>query len=162
MKKPDVISEFDYNGHVEVEWYDILDKDDIPSFDWQQVYIIGNINNKVPLVMYENDKDNLPGGRTEPGESIEDTMRREIQEELNMNVIFWRPLGYQKCIRPDDDNVEYQFRAYALLEKIGEFINDPGGSVIGYELIEINQLNNHIRYGVVGERLISNSRRYFY
>lgn len=161
MPKPDLISEFEYNGKVIVEWFDIFDKDKIPNLKWQQAYIIGNLDGKVPIVMYENKGDNLPGGKTELGETLGKTILREIEEELNMKVISWQPLGYQILTRPGDDTPTYQFRAYAKLEKIDDFVNDPGGSVIGHRLVELNDLNKFIKYGGVGDRLISNCRQFF-
>lgn len=161
MIKPDLISEFEYEGKVIVEWFDVSAKDEIPDLDWQQVYIIGNFNNKVPIVMYDNKGDNLPGGKTEPGESLNETILREIEEELNMRVVSWEPLGYQRLTRPWDDTPTYQFRAYAKLEKIDDFCNDPGGSVIGYRLVELDDLNKFIKYGKVGNRLIASCRQIF-
>lgn len=161
MTKPNLISEFEYEGKVIVEWFDIISKDEIPNLNWQQVYIIGNINNKVPVVVYDNKGDNLPGGKTESGESINDTVHREVKEELNMRVLGWNPLGYQRLTRPWDNTPTYQFRVYAELEKIDEFTNDPGGSVIGHKLVELDDLNDFIRYGEVGDRLISICKHYF-
>lgn len=158
MKEPDLIGEFEYKGHVDVEWYDVLSKDDIPDIKWHQVYIIGDLDGHVPIVMYDDDRDNLPGGRTEQDESIAETMIREIKEELNMEIISWEPLGYQKCTHATSGDVAYQFRAYAKLNKIDDFINDPGGRVIGYRLVEIDDVNRTIGYGEIGDRLISNAK----
>ncbi|MEI6850748.1 MAG: NUDIX domain-containing protein [Candidatus Saccharibacteria bacterium] len=161
MSQPDLVSEFEYKGKVIVEWFDVSEKDKIPDFDWQQVYIIGNFDGKVPIVMYDNKGDNLPGGKTEPGESLNETILREIEEELNMKVTSWEPLGYQKLTRPLDNTPTYQFRAYAELEKINEFTNDSGGSVIGHRLVELDNLNKFIKYGEVGNRIVESCRHFF-
>ncbi len=162
MTKPDLIDEFIYEEDViSVEWHDVQNKPDIPNLQWQQIYVIGNLKNKVPLVEYDGKANNLPGGHVEQGESLEDAMHREIQEELNMKIISWVPLGYQRLSKPGDRAVVFQFRVYAELEKIGEFINDPGGSVIGHKLVALNDVNNLIGYGKVGDRLIANCRQFF-
>ena len=161
MRKPDLISEFEFGGHFDVEWYDVLSKDQIPDLPWHQVYIVGDYKGKVPIVIYPNSPDNLPGGKTEPGETLEQTMVREVKEETNMRVLSWEPLGYQACIRRETGQVRHQFRAYAKLEKIGEFVNDPGGNIQGYKLIELAKINAYINYGVVGDRLIFNAKPYF-
>ncbi len=70
------------------------------------------------------------------------------------------PIGYQKLTRPWDNTPTYQFRVYAVLEKIDDFINDPGGSVIDHRLVELDDLNNFIKYGDVGDRMISLCRRF--
>ena len=160
-KSPDLISEFEYQGHVDVAWYDVLTKDQIPDFPWHQVYIVGDYKGKVPVVIFQDPPNNLPGGKTEPGETLEQTMVREVEEETNMRVISWEPLGYQICTHRGTGQISYQFRAYAKLEKIGEFINDSGGNVQGHKLIELEKINEYINYGVVGERLISSAKPHF-
>ncbi len=162
MTKPDLIDEFIYEGDViSVKWYDVQNKSEIPDLQWEQIYVIGNFENRVPLVKYHDKENNLPGGHVEQGESLEDAMHREIQEELNMKIVSWLPLGYQRLSRPGDKDVAYQFRVYAKLEKIGEFTNDPGGSVVGHKLVGINDVNNLINYGKVGDRLIASCRQFF-
>jgi ADP-ribose pyrophosphatase YjhB (NUDIX family) len=158
---PDIISEFEYDGHLDVQWYDVLSKDQIPDLPWHQVYIVGDYEGKVPIVVYPDSSHNLPGGKTELGETLEQTMAREVKEEANMRILNWQPLGYQVCIRRETSQVSYQFRAYAKLEKIGDFINDPGGNIQGNKLIDLMNINEYINYGVVGDRLISNAKPYF-
>lgn len=111
--------------------------------------------------MYSGKDDNLPGGGVEPGENLEQTITREALEEVNMKVISWQPLGYQKLTRPWDNTPTYQFRVYAKLEKNGEFTNDPGGSVIGHKLVDLDNINKFINYGKVGDRLISSCKQFF-
>lgn len=161
MTKPDLISEFEYEGKVIVEWFDVFEKDKIPDLEWQQVYMVGDLDGKVPLVLYNDKEDNLPGGGVELGETIEQTIAREALEEVNMKVLSWEPIGYQKLTRPWDDTPTYQFRVYAKLEKNGEFTNDPGGSVIGHRLVDLEKINEYINYGTVGNKLIENCRRFF-
>ncbi|HUC96202.1 MAG TPA: NUDIX hydrolase [Candidatus Saccharimonadales bacterium] len=162
MKKPDLVDEFIYEGdRISVKWYDVRNKSEIPDLPWQQIYVIGNYKNKVPIVLYENKGNNLPGGHVESGESLEMAMHREIKEELNMGVVSWVPLGYQRLSRPEDRDITFQFRVYAKLEKIGEFISDPGGSVIGHKLVELKDFNKSINYGKVGNRLIEQCSSYF-
>jgi hypothetical protein len=154
MQKPSITSSFVYQQKtIQVEWFDLLDAP-TPDLPWQQVYIIGDLDGLVPIVHYEgDDKDNLPGGKTEPGESIDETISREVQEEINCDVLSWQPLGYQKLTDPDGI-VYYQLRVYAKLRRLGEFIEDSGGAVIGHSLVPLDELNDHIQYGEVGDRLI--------
>ena len=77
-----------------------------------------------------------------------------------MIIKSWFPLGYQK-VYDNQGNTGYQLRVYAELEKLAEFTNDPDGSVIGYDLIDIEELNNHIHYGEIGYFLI-NQTKYLY
>lgn len=160
--QPNLVSSFEYNGHVVVEWYDIISKEDLPELPWGQVYAVGNLEGLVPVVLYgDTVRPNLPGGKPEQGETVEQTLKREIQEELNCEVTDWQPIGYQKLTREGDIASVYQLRVYAGLQKIGEFENDPAGTVIGYKTVPLASLNEVIEYGIVGERLVSLSSGYF-
>jgi len=151
--KPDFLDKFIYKEiPTEVEWFNISSKEDLPDLPWKQVYAICNLDGKVPIVCYNDDNDNLPGGTTEPGENVDETLKREIQEELNCDVISWTPLGIQKNIRGGVLE-NYSLRVYATLAKIGEFKSDPGGGVIGYRLIDIKDLNKTIQWGKTGNHI---------
>lgn len=159
-QKPVIKSSFVYNDQkIDVKWFDVDKKDEIPDRPWQQIYVIGDVDGKVPVVYYAHGRENLPGGHTEPGETLEQTLCREVQEELNMRVVKWQPIGYQVLTNPDG-KVDYQFRAVAKLEKLGEFAGDVGGSVIGYRLVDIDEVNQRIGYGDVGEYMIERAKNW--
>jgi ADP-ribose pyrophosphatase YjhB (NUDIX family) len=163
MQSPDLKDSFVYEGETyQVDWFDLPSDQPLPQFDWQQVYMIGNVGGMVPVVCYARDEKpyNLPGGKFEQGETPDETIRREAEEELNMRVRDWHPIGYQIVYEPNGKQVK-QLRVYATLEKIGEFINDPGGNVIGNKLVSIGRLNNFIEYGSVGERMLEIVRPHF-
>lgn len=161
--QPEIRSSFNYDSKTyQVEWYTVTDKNSIPNLDWKQIYAIGDLDGQVPLVTNsKNEKDfNLPGGSVETNETLEQTLKREMIEECNMEVISWEPLGYQVVTEPDGQIVP-QFRAYAKLRKLGEFVNDPGGNVIGNTLFPLDQVNEKIDYGDIGERIVELVRPYF-
>jgi 8-oxo-dGTP pyrophosphatase MutT (NUDIX family) len=153
--KPSLKTSFTYKGNlIKVYWYDLIEKK-LPDLPWQQVYVIGDLSGLVPIVTYDTgDKDNLPGGKTESGESVEQTLNREIDEEINCKVLSWYPLGYQENHEPDG-KIIYQLRVRAILEKKGDFAGDIGGSVAGYRLVKLNDLNKSIQYGDIGDRMVS-------
>lgn len=164
-RKPDFVGSFTYRGrerihHIDVEWFDLSSKTEMPEVQWQQVYIIGDLDGKVPMVQYPNDPDNLPGGRSEPGETAEQTAIREAEEELNCRVVSWEPIGYQSCSEAGEHK-GYQLRVFAKLEKIGEFEKDPGGPVIGYRLVEIDDLATNLNWPDTGERIQRLAKKYF-
>ena len=158
MNKPDLVRDFEYNGKpIRVNWFDINSKEDIPNLNWKQVYAIGEIgdNGQVAIVHYPDDHDNLPGGTTEPGESIEQTLKREIYEETGMKVLSWETLGYQEWIKLGPDPVSsFALRVYAKLAKGEKFTSDSGGEVIGHSFVPLDKLNDYINYGIVGNRMI--------
>lgn len=162
MKSPDLQSSFIYrDNEYKVDWFDVTDKTSIPDLKWQQVYVIGLYEGLVPVVQYPEDKNNLPGGKLEPGESLAETIVREMEEETNMRVTSWQPLGYQQVTSPTGE-VDYQFRVCAQLEKIGEFVNDPGGNIIGNIFVPLDDLNGVIDYGDVGVRMVDLAKRHFH
>ncbi len=155
MQKADLLDSFEYAGKtIKVEWFDVDAIEKLPKVKWHQVYAICNLEGRVPVVLYQDAHVNLPGGRTEPGESIEETLRRELAEEINCEVLGWHPIGYQKLNEPGVIDPIYQLRVYAEVKKAGEFERDSGGEVIGYKVIELQDLNKEIAYGSVGERMV--------
>ncbi len=150
-----IFDSFVYDGKtIQVEWHDAVSIEELPEVSWQQIYAIGNLDGKVPVIFYETGVQNLPGGKVEPDESLSETISRELEEEINCRVLSWQPIGYQKLTEPDNPEPVYQLRVYAKLEKIAEFENDPGGNVIGYRLVDLKDLNNSINYGNVGEHMM--------
>ena len=146
--KPEIESSFIYNGQkILANWYTVTAKNRIPDLPWQQVYAIGDLDSQVPLItsLTCEKEFNLPGGRTEP---------------CNMRVIEWQPLGYQHLTEPDGKQI-FQFRVYAKLEKIGKFVNDPGGGVIKNTMVYLSQVNSLIKYGEIGERMVKLAKKYF-
>lgn len=157
MRQPDIKSSFQFRGEtINTDWYDVSDISELPDLEWEQVYAVGNVGGKVPVVHYaDSEVRNLPGGKfDEPGDTIDRVVNREMKEELNMRALSWRPIGYQFLSNEKFGNA-YQLRVYAKLEPIGEFVNDPGGSVVGHSLVPIDELNSYIQYGDVGERIVS-------
>ena len=152
--------EYNYkNVKYHTDFYSLIGQK-IPNLPWSQVYIIGNFQNQIPIVKYTHASDNLPGGEVKPNEFILQTISREAKEELNMTVKSWFPLGYQK-VYDDHGNEGFQLRVYAELEKLGDFTSDPDGSVIGYKLINIEELNNHIHYGEIGDFFINQTKHLY-
>ena len=45
----------------------------------------------------------LPGGHCEPGETPEQTLVRELREEIGVTPTAWRPLGAFRAPAPGDD-----------------------------------------------------------
>jgi len=96
----------------------------------------------------------LIGGTIEPGEKFEETLKREIQEESNMEVLKALPIGYQKVIDTRDDSYIYQLRYACLVKPLGTFVSDPAGSVTEIKLIDPLEYKQYFDWGKIGERII--------
>jgi len=97
-------------------------------------------------------------GGIEPGETPEECLPRELQEESNMKVITSRLIGYQKCtnLSSPETAIQYQLRYFAQVEPIGPFTPDcdPDGDVT--ELLEVDpsDYQKYFDWGEVGESIM--------
>lgn len=97
----------------------------------------------------------LVGGTIEAGETFEDTLKREVTEESNMQVLKCRPVGYQEVF--DDKKSIFQLRYVCSIKPLGNFERDPAGGVIEIKLINPRNYKKYFDWGVVGERIIQRS-----
>jgi 8-oxo-dGTP pyrophosphatase MutT (NUDIX family) len=97
----------------------------------------------------------LIGGTIEKGETFEQTLRREIQEESNMKVLSFKPIGYQKVINLKDNSFIYQLRYACIVEPFGPFVCDPDGSVTEIKLIDPKEYKKYFDWGKIGEGIIN-------
>lgn len=94
----------------------------------------------------------LPGGSMEVGETFEECLRREIQEESNMKVIHFSPIGYQEV--SFDGKIYNQLRYFCIVEPYGDFTSDPDGSITEIKLIDPKDYKQYFDWGEIGERII--------
>src|SRR6266536_170260 len=129
--------------------------DDLPRAQCRQVYGVCFVGDKL-VIGFGGHKHGwgLIGGTIEPGESFEQTLRREIQEEANLQVVAARPIGDQRVTDPQG-GVVYQLRYVCSVEPIGPFVADPAGSVTGIKLIDPHDYRRYFDWGEIGERLIN-------
>lgn len=94
------------------------------------------------------------GGRIEEGETFEETLRREVQEESNMEVLSFLPIGYQKVIKRDG-TYKYELRYACKVRPYGPFVADPADGVISeIKLIDPTEYKKYVDWGKIGDRLV--------
>jgi ADP-ribose pyrophosphatase YjhB (NUDIX family) len=103
----------------------------------------------------QKDSWGLIGGTIEVGETFEQTLKREIREESNMEVLSQIPIGYQKVTDTRDGSFVYQLRYACKVRPCGPFISDPAGSITEIKLVNPKEYKKYFDWGKIGERVIS-------
>lgn len=148
-----------YKGENGVEY--IFEYSDAESFNHlehsrcRQVYAVCFCDDKM-AIGYGGHKNSwgLIGGTIEEGEDFEQTLKREIQEESNMEVLKLLPVGYQKMIDTRDNSFIYQLRYVCTARPYGPFVSDPAESITEIKLIDPKDYKQYFDWGKIGERII--------
>ena len=103
----------------------------------------------------------IPGGHPEKGESIEETLKRELLEEVDVEIENIKPLGVQKVTFPDDSDKNkaiYQVRCIAKLKKLNPQTPDPAnGNTWEREYVLSNQITEYVKWGKTGEAMFNDA-----
>ncbi|MCW4003557.1 MAG: NUDIX hydrolase [Candidatus Bathyarchaeota archaeon] len=106
----------------------------IIPFDKNKILLIKR--NTIPFKGYWA----LPGGRMDPGETIEQTIIREVKEETGLDVAIVRKIGeyVEKGVK---DEVEYEYYPKCFLVKpVGGDIKKQEGEILEIKLFSLNEL----------------------
>jgi len=149
-----------YHGVSGVDY--IFEYSDADSFDHldpsqcRQTYGVCFFKDKI-IVVYHGKKGTwgLVGGTVEPGETLEQTLKREIQEESNMEVLNFLPIGIQKVIDTRDKSFFYQLRYVCTTRPYGPFISDPDGNITEIKLIDPLKYKDYFNWNKIREQIIS-------
>lgn len=96
------------------------------------------------------------GGSVEEDEKPENALVREIQEESNMKVLHFQPIGYQKVT--DVSGVQkpyYQLRYFCIVEPYGPFVSDPAGKVTEVLEVDPKEYKKYFDWGEIGDSIIN-------
>ena len=148
-----------YIGYSGVEYiFEYFDADSFDHLDYnlcKQTYAVCFYGEKM-VIVYQGDKKTwgLVGGSIEKGETFEQTLRREIMEESNMEVLNFLPIGYQKVTDTRDNSYIYQLRCVCTASPYGLFISDPAGAITEIILIDPKEYKKYFDWGKIGDRIM--------
>ncbi|MDD2935495.1 MAG: NUDIX hydrolase [Candidatus Pacebacteria bacterium] len=136
------------------EYEDLDDFSCLPYEKCTQVVCFAFYKNKLLLVRDGKKKSWGPaGGSIEKDETLEDCAKRELLEEANVEMLSFKPIGYQKASLPNGPE-EYQLRVFCEVKPIGEFTKDPDGDITEIKYIDPKDYKKYFDWGEVGERII--------
>ncbi len=141
------------------EYEDTDSFEHLPYEKCKQTYAVCFCGDKI-VIVYHGQKDHwgLVGGSIEKGEKFEETLRREIKEESNMEVISFLPVGYQKVIDTRDGSHIYQLRYVATAKPYGPFVSDPAGTVTKMKLVSVDEYKQYFDWGEIGDRMVERAK----
>jgi 8-oxo-dGTP pyrophosphatase MutT (NUDIX family) len=145
-------------GEFEVEYHSADSFEELPLEKCTQAYGICYCDGKIVLAQNIRGHYILPGGTVEPGETLEETLAREVQEESNMHILHARPIGYQKVWNGTTEPF-FQTRFYAEVEPYGPFESDPAGHIIGIELVSDGDAPKMLGWGEIGDDLFARAKQ---
>lgn len=126
--------------HIDVEHFN-----DIPDDLKLKAHAVCIYNGEMLLVHHpEWDIWSLPGGTRDEGESIEETLKREIKEETNCRVVDYRPIAVQKIISPTTSKHYYRLQYLCNVVPLGGFDKDPAGNINKITWIEPDKFEEYI------------------
>jgi len=105
----------------------------------------------------------IPGGKPEKNESIEEAIRRELLEEVDVKAGAIYPLGAQKTEIPNNPNkaegdLFYQLRFVVELGELLPQTPDPDrGSVWERKFVPSDKITEYIKWGSVGDAMFADA-----
>lgn len=143
-----------------LEYFDTDSFKELEHDKCKQVYGVCFVDDKI-VIGYGGMKRGwgLIGGSIEVGESLEETLSREIKEESNMEVLYSEPIGYQKVTDTVSGDTFYQLRYMCKVRPFGEFVVDGGDgitekAIMEIKLIDPDKYKDYFDWGDIGERVI--------
>jgi ADP-ribose pyrophosphatase YjhB (NUDIX family) len=101
----------------------------------------------------------LPGGKPENKETPLETLKRELIEEVDVEIVKAEELGLQKAFDVgNEDNAVYQARFIITEYELKDPTPDPDGGVLWErKFFPYTEVNKLLKWGITGDRLIEDA-----
>lgn len=137
------------------EWFDSVDFSELEKERIIQAHgFIFDENNNVCLVDCDGKgKYVLPGGKPEPNDkSYEDTLKREVDEEADLEIKEIKPIGHIKVIpRDNKEKIHYSLRYIAKVHNKKQQTTDPAkGRIPSRMFIHVDEFDSYTGWGENG------------
>lgn len=154
-------NEINYNGtKVHIEWIKTRDVEKYQPIT--QVY--GVVFNEQDEILICREKETgewqISGGHPEEGESVNQTLERELLEEVDVMVKDIIPLGTQRISFPDNPEkpIIYQVRCIAALTELLPQTPDPAnGNVWQRKFVPVSEITQFVQWGITGNAMFGNA-----
>lgn len=122
-----------------------------------------NSEGKIVLYKHIDGYYGFPGGKIERGESPEETLVREIREEINAEVINFGIFAFVKSYKKTSpEKVTYNLRYWAIVNiDREEIINDPAGKALERIIVDAKNAPKILNWGKAGEILVKEAYKEF-
>ena len=94
-----------------------------------------------------------PGGAIESGETYQQAVIREVQEESNMKVLHQEYIGYQDVTDESGRTVRH-VRSFCIVEPYAAFVSDPDGDITEIKLIAPEDFKQYVNWGTIGDEIM--------
>lgn len=118
-------------------------------------------NSKGKILIIKDGNWLIPGGKPEEGESLIETLKRELWEEARVFIKNPKPIGYNEVHFPNNPNKRegelfYQVRFVCLVDKVAEMGKDPAtGKIYQRKFVEPEKFTDFVKWGNTGEAMVS-------
>ena len=160
IKKPETFIETD-KGKILLTW---IRADDLSEFKpCFQVYGIIFNNIGEILLIQEKGKWKIPGGTPEGNETAVETLKRELLEEADVEVMDILPLGAQRVDYPNNPNKDegdlyFQYRFICSVDKLLDPTPDPDTGIINPRMfVPSEKITEYVKWGKVGEAMFDDA-----
>lgn len=144
---PLIADYYSRNKIYKFRYYELGNYDHLDFKKIQQIYGVCFYQDQMVIVLNGKKKTwGLVGGKPENGENIEQAFEREVQEESNMQVLKWRPIGVQEVTDPDGNNY-YQLRVACKVKLLGDCDSR--------KFIDPNDYKTYFDWGAIGDQIIN-------